>query len=79
MLVEDATGPSSEEWFFPIVLAPKEDVFLRFCVNSKKQNSITVSDKHPMMGMKKYIVSSPKANQISVFDIKDGYCKTQMD
>ena len=48
MLNEKAIRPSCSPWSSPIVLVPKKDGGIRFCINYKALNAITKSDVWPM-------------------------------
>jgi hypothetical protein len=48
MLESGVIEPSNSPWSFPIVLVPKPDLSIRFCINYKKLNDLTVKDKFPL-------------------------------
>ena len=49
--------PSNSEWAAPVLLAPKKDGRLRFCIDYSRLNTITVKDSYPIPRMDECIDS----------------------
>ena len=48
MLAIDICEPSSSPWAFNVVLVKKSDGILRFCIDSRQLNKLTVKDSYPL-------------------------------
>lgn len=57
MLKENIIKRATTKWVSPVVFALKNDSSLRFCVDYKKLNVVTVRDCYPLPGMDKRINS----------------------
>ena len=64
---------SSSEWAAPIVLVPKKDGTLRFCVDYRKLNSVSETDAYPMPRIDEMIDRLGKAKYITTLDLTRGY------
>jgi Reverse transcriptase (RNA-dependent DNA polymerase) len=73
MLKADVIEPACSEWASPVVLVPKPDGSLRFCVDYRKLNSITVKDTYPLPRMDESIDSLGDAAIFSTLDCNSGY------
>jgi hypothetical protein len=73
MLAQNIIEPATCEWASPIVLVPKPDRALRFCVDYRKLNMITVPDTYPLPRTDEYIDSLGDATVFTTLDSNSGY------
>ena len=73
MLRDGVIEPSASEWASPIVLAEKKDGSLRFCVDYRKLNAVTVRDSYPIPRMDECIDSLGDATVFTTLDANSGY------
>ena len=65
--------PSSAEWALPVVLFPKPAGPMRFCVNYRQLNEVTVRDLYLLPRMDAYIDFLGDAKVFSTLDCNSGY------
>jgi len=68
-----AIEPSSAEWALPVVLIPKPDGMMRFCVDYRQLNEVTVRDVYPLPRMDDFIDFLGDAKVFSTLDCNSGY------
>ena len=73
MLREGVIEPATTEWASPVVLVPKPDGSLRFCVDYRRLNAITVRDTYPLPRMDECIDSLGDSCVFSTLDCNTGY------
>jgi len=72
-LEADFIEPTSSEWGFPVVLVPKKDGTLRFCVDYRLLNVVTKKDSYPLPRMDECIDSLGEATIFSTLNCIAGY------
>ena len=65
--------PSSSPWGAPILFAAKKDGKLRFCVDYRWLNRVTVKDRYPLPLVDELLDSLQGATVFSSIDLRDGY------
>ena len=73
MLANGIITPSVSPWSSPIVLVRKKNGDLRFCVDYRKLNQITVNDSHPLPLISDLLDSVKDAKYFSLLDLRSGY------
>jgi Reverse transcriptase (RNA-dependent DNA polymerase) len=73
MLAQQVIEPATCERASPIVLVPKPDGTLRFCVDYRRLNMITVPDTYPLPRMDECIDSLGDAVVFTILDCNSGY------
>jgi len=65
--------PSQSEWSFLVVMVPKPDGSLRFCVDNRRLRDVTVEDTYPLPRMDDCIDFLGEASVFSMLDCYSGY------
>ena len=79
MLDTGVIWPSNSPWCNAVVLVRKKDGSLRFCIDFRKLNSLTVKDSHPLSHICETLESLTGAAHYSTFDMNSGFWQVPMD
>ena len=78
MLDAGVIWPSNSPWCNAVVLVRKKDGSLRFCIDFRKLNSLTVKDSHPLPHICETLKSLAGAAHFSTFDMNSGFWQVPM-
>ena len=79
MLDAGVIRPSNSPWCNAVVFVRKKDRSLRFCIDFRKLNSLTVKDSHPLPRICETLESLAGAAHFSTFDMNSGFWQVPMD
>ena len=79
MLDAGVIRPSNSPWCNAVVLVRKKDGSLRFCIDFRKLNSLTVKDSHPLPCICETLESLTGAAHYLTFDMNSGFWQVPMD
>ena len=79
MLDAGVIRPSNSPWCNAVVLVRKKDWSLRFCIDFRKLNSLTVKDSHPLPRICETLECLTGAAHFSTFDMNSGFWQVLMD
>jgi hypothetical protein len=74
-VIENSISP----WASPVVLIPKPDGSIRFCIDYRKVNDKTVPDAHPLPRIDDLIDKVGKAKYMTKIDLSRGYWQVPLE
>ena len=79
MQQQGVVQPSRSPWASPVVLVPKKDGSLRFCVDYRKLNSITRKDVFPLPLVDDILDTLSGTTFFTSLDLASGYWQIELD
>ena len=79
MRKQGVVKPSHSSWASPIVLVPKKDGSLRFCVDYRRLNSLTRKDVYPLPRVEDILDTLGEAKYFTSLDLASGYWQVELD
>ena len=76
MLVEGVISPSNSPWAAPVVLAPKKDGTIRFCVDYWALNEVTKKDVYTLPRVDEVLDALGNSKYRTTLDLVSGYWQT---
>jgi len=79
MLRTKVIEPSRSPWSSPVVLVPKKDGTIRFCVDYRRLNEVTIKDKYALPRIDDALASLSGNKYFTSLDLAQGYLQIPMD
>ena len=79
MLANDVCEPSFSPWASNVVLVKKSDGTLRFCIDYRQLNNLTVKDSYPLPRIDTCFYALGGAKYFSTLDLRQGYWQVEND
>ena len=73
MIADGIVTPSTSPWSAPVVMAHKKDGSLRFCIDYRELNSVTVKDSYPLPHMDDCLEALGGSHWYCTVDLASGF------
>ncbi len=73
MLARKVIRPSTSPWAAPIMLADKKGGKIRFCIDYRRLNSVTIKDSYPLPRMDEILTILGGSSYYSMMDLTDAF------
>ncbi|KAH9106807.1 hypothetical protein AeMF1_017692 [Aphanomyces euteiches] len=71
--------PSTSPWASPVLTIRKPDGSIRFCIDYRKLNDVTIKDRYPMPRVDDLLDVLGKSKYFSTMDVASGYWRVRME
>ena len=78
MLSSGVVVPSTSEWASPVVLVRKKDGGVRWCIDYRKLNELTLKDAYPLPNIEECLDTLEGATVFSTLDLQSGYWQIEV-
>ena len=78
MLESGVVQPSESEWASPVVLVRKKDGGVRWCIDYRKLNELTLKDAYPLPKIEECLDTLEGATVFSTLDMQSGYWQIEV-
>jgi hypothetical protein len=79
MLTLDVVEPSKSSWSNPVLMVIKKDNSIRFCLDSRKLNSVTIRDSYPLPHIQSILQTLNGAKFISSIDLSKAFWQIPLE
>ena len=73
MLKSGVVTPSDSPWSSPVVLVRKKDGTIRFCVDNRRLNNVTIKDAYPLPNIEDAVNTLSGSKYFCTLDLASGY------
>ena len=70
MAEKDLTEPSTSAWCSPAIILPKKDDSVRFCIDYRCLNKVTIADSQPLPRIDNSLDALGRSKWFSTLDLK---------